>query len=165
MSSANDFDYLLETWDIVNRRKKVRSLYDDPEANQQAEWEEFPAVCGMGSKYCDGRVMVDHFEGTYPSGLTVKGLNIRIYNPETETWSLLWLSNRQPPDLEPLVGKFENGEGRFESFIVTQDGRRVLVRYLLNQFTDKSFHWQQDFSLDGGETWESNWIMEHTRRH
>jgi len=21
MSSANDFDYLLETWDIVNRRK------------------------------------------------------------------------------------------------------------------------------------------------
>jgi hypothetical protein len=33
----------------------VRSLYDDPESNQQAEWEEFSGVAGMGTKYCDGR--------------------------------------------------------------------------------------------------------------
>ena len=55
MSGTTDFDFWLHTWDVVNKRKKVRSLYDDPESNQQAEWEEFSGVAGMGTKYCDGR--------------------------------------------------------------------------------------------------------------
>jgi len=77
---------------------------------------------------------------------------------------MLWLDNRQPPDFEPLVGKFENGVGRFYSTITTQDGRLVHVRFLLDQFTEESLHWQQDFSMDGGETWETNWVMESTKR-
>ena len=164
MSGTTDFDFFLHTWDVVNKRKKVRSLYDDPEANQQAEWEEFYGFFGMGAKYCDGRVMVDHFEATFPSGQVVKGLNVRVYHQQTGEWSLIWLDNRQPPDLEPLVGKFEDGVGRFESFITTQDDRKVLVRYQIDQFTEETFHWQQAFSMDGGETWEVNWIMESTKR-
>ncbi len=164
MSGTTDFDFWLHTWDVVNKRKKVRSLYDDPESNQQAEWEEFSGVAGMGTKYCDGRVMIDPYEATFPSGQVVKGVNVRVYNLETGEWSMLWLDNRQPPDFEPLVGKFENGVGRFYSTITTQDGRLVHVRFLLDQFTEESLHWQQDFSMDGGETWETNWVMESTKR-
>jgi hypothetical protein len=165
MSGTTDFDFWLHTWDVVNKRKKVRSLYDDPESNQQAEWEEFSGVAGRGTKYCDGRVMVDPYEATFPSGQVVKGVNVRTYNPETGEWSMLWFDNRQPPDFEPLVGKFEDGVGRFDSTITTQDGRLVHVRFMLEQVTEESLHWQQDFSMDGGETWETNWIMESTRRH
>ena len=164
MSGANDFDYLLHTWDVVNKRKKVHSLYDDPEANHQAEWEEFYGFFGMGAKYCDGLVMVDHFEATFPSGQIVKGLNVRVYNPATGAWSMLWFDDRQPPNFEPLVGTFENGVGRFENSLITRDGRKVLVRFLIDQFTEKTFRWQQAFSLDGGETWDVNWSMESTKR-
>jgi hypothetical protein len=48
-SGANDFDYLLHTWDVVNKRKKVRSLYDDPEANQQPSGKNFTASLGWAS--------------------------------------------------------------------------------------------------------------------
>ncbi len=164
MSGTTDFDFFLHTWDVVNKRKKVRSLYENPEDNQEAPWEEFPAICGMGTKYCDGRVMIDHYEATFPSGQVVKGVNVRAYNPETGEWSFIWLDNRQTPDFEPLIGKFENGVGRFDSFITTTDGRRVLVRFLLDQFTEETFRWQQLFSMDEGKTWDANWIMESTIR-
>ncbi|GCE08045.1 DUF1579 domain-containing protein [Dictyobacter aurantiacus] len=164
MSDITDFDFFLHTWDVVNKRKKVNSLYENPEDNQEAEWEEFTGVSGMGTKYCDGRVMVDHYEGMFPSGQVVKGVNVRAYNPETGEWSFIWLDNRQAPDFEPLVGKFENGVGRFDSFITTNDGRRVLVCFQLDQFTENSFRWQQSFSMDDGKTWDVNWIMESTRR-
>lgn len=163
MASANDFDIWLHTWDIHNRRKKVRSLYDDPEKNQEAEWEEFSAVCGWGTKYCDGLVMVDHYEGMY-SGQVTRGLNVRAYNPETGEWSIVWLSNRQPPDFDPMVGRFENGVGTFYGSIVTGDGRKVLVRFVLEKLSEDALHWEQAFSMDGGEHWEANWIMESTRR-
>ena len=48
--------------------------------------------------------------------------------------------------------------------LTTQDGRKVLVRYQIDQFTEETFHWQQAFSMDGGETWDVNWIMESTKQ-
>ena len=159
----DNFDFWLHTWDVHNKRKKVRSLYDDPEHNREAEWEEFSAVCGMGAKYCDGRVMVDHYEGCYPDGRVTKGLNIRTFDPATQEWSLVWLDNYQPADFTPLVGKFQDGVGRFEQRIHLH-GKLVHVRYILDQFTENSLRWQQAFSMDGGETWDINWIMESTRR-
>ena len=38
MSGTTDFDFWLHTWDVVNKRKKVRSLYDDPESNLMLGW-------------------------------------------------------------------------------------------------------------------------------
>jgi hypothetical protein len=32
-----------------------------------------------------------------------------------------------------------------------------------SEITPNSARWEQAFSLDGGETWETNWIMESTR--
>lgn len=165
MSGSHDFDFWLHTWDVHNRRKKVNSLYEDPEDNQQAEWEEFSGVAGMGATYCDGRVTIDHFEATFPSGALVKGVNVRTFDSETGLWSMLWFDNRQPADFEPLVGGFAEGVGTFNSFIITQDGRRVLVRFLLDNFTEESLRWQQAFSLDDGQTWDVNWVQELTKRH
>lgn len=163
MTGMNDFDFWLDTWEVMNKRKKVKSLYDDPERNKEAEWEEFYGTSGWGKKYCDGRVMVDHFKTTFPSGQEVKGLNVRAYDPERDEWSIVWLDNRSPPDFEPLVGKFSNGVGIFNSKITTKDGRELLVKFTIKRPSDTTIHWEQAFSSDNGNTWEVNWIMESKR--
>lgn len=163
MSGAHDFDFWLHTWDVVNKRRKVYSLYENPEGNQEAEWEEFTGVAGMGTVHCDGRVMVDHYEGKNPDGRVIKGLNVRTFDPETQEWSLVWLDNYQPADFTPLVGKFQDGVGRFTQ-VIQLHGKPVHVRYTLDNFTENSLRWRQAFSMDGGETWDTNWIMEFTKR-
>ncbi len=96
----DNFDFWLHTWDVHNKRRKVRSLYDDPERNREAEWEEFSAVCGMGTKYCDGRVMVDHFEDAIPKVVVRRGTRPDIpdavgKNLERYSWIvvLTWSGN------------------------------------------------------------------------
>ena len=43
------------------------------------------------------------------------------------------------------------------------DGRAILVRYAWSNITPNSAHFEQAFSVDGGKTWEVNWIAVDTR--
>jgi hypothetical protein len=158
-----DFDFLLSTWNVVNRRRKIWSILEEPERNNEVEWEEFPAVGGMGRKLLDGRMIVDHYEGTFPGGLRVLGATIRAYDPETKLWSLVWLDNRQPPDFTPLLGRFEDGVGRFEQDLTTKEGRPLKVRFIWDDITSDAARWRQELSLDGSENWDTNWLMEFTK--
>jgi hypothetical protein len=38
------------------------------------------------------------------------------------------------------------------------------VRYIWSDITETSARWEQAFSVDDGRTWETNLIMEFTRR-
>lgn len=38
------------------------------------------------------------------------------------------------------------------------------VRYTWSGITADSARWEQAYSVDGEQTWETNWIMEFTRR-
>ena len=42
-------------------------------------------------------------------------------------------------------------------------GRPIRIRFIWSKITSSSAQWEQAFSLDGGQTWETNWIMEMTR--
>src|SRR6266545_2279533 len=105
-SGEADFDFLLGSWNVLNRRRKVHSLYADPARNKDASWEEFPATAGRGVRQLDGSVIIDHYEGRFPSGRLVKGMTIRAFDQAAHLWSIVWLDNWQPPDFTPLVGKF-----------------------------------------------------------
>jgi hypothetical protein len=161
---AHDFDFELVTWDIVNKRRKKASLYENPETNKDAEWEEFPAIVGPGAKMLDGRVAVAPWEGTFPSGEKRLGMTVRAFDPSARLWSFAWLDNFNPPDFTPLVGKFENGVGLFEHEITTTDGRLLRERFIWTVISDDQRKWQQEFSLDDGVTWDANWVMEFTKR-
>jgi hypothetical protein len=164
IAGEHDFDFELHTWDIVNKRRKKPSLYDHPETNKDAEWEEFDAVAGPGEKKLDGRVIVIPWKGTFSNGEKRLGLTIRAFDPATGLWSFAWLDNFNPPDFTPLVGKFENGVGKFEHVITTTDGRPLRERFIWTHISEDAKRWQQEFSLDDGATWEVNWIMDFTRR-
>ena len=59
------------------------------------------------------------------------------------------------------VGRFENGVGKFyveDNF----KGKPIRVRYLWTK-TSGIPHWEQAFSIDGGATWETNWVMDFRR--
>lgn len=158
-NGINDFDYFHGHWHIANRRLVGR-------LQGSTEWEHFeasghvrPLPAGIGN--------YDDFVPTaWRPGFV--GMSLRIFNPATQLWSIYWLENQtgglNPAGslLPPVVGKFVDGIGVFESDDEL-DGRPIRVRYTWSGITANSARWEQAMSADGGLNWETNWVMDHTR--
>jgi hypothetical protein len=88
---------------------------------------------------------------------------VRGYDPKAQTWAIWWLDGRDAHTIgPPVIGRFENGVGVFEGDD-TFAGRPIKVRFVWSKVTQRSAHWEQAFSPDGGKTWETNWVMDLTR--
>ena len=149
-----DFDFFVGRWKIYNRRLRGR-------LNGSTDWEEFegatiarPVLGGLGN--------LDECTMERASG-QLKGMTVRLYNPESRQWSLYWADNVKSGILQtPMVGGFENGRGEFygqEPF----EGKQIFSRFIWSEITETSCRWEQAFSPDGGKTWETNWIMDFVR--
>jgi hypothetical protein len=149
----HDFDFLPGRWQIANERLLER-------LNGCTEWEHFPAtqnawmiLGGIGN-------MDDFVTETWRPGFI--GMSLRLFNPATQLWSIYWMSN-QTGKLEPaVVGAFKDGIGIFEGEDMLE-GKPIRVRFTWSGITEKSALWEQAFSDDGGQTWETNWIMRMIR--
>ena len=62
----------------------------------------------------------------------------------------------------PLYGWFEGGRGEFLGDD-TFGGRPIRVRFVISQVDAETARFEQAFSIDGGKTWEVNWIATDTR--
>jgi hypothetical protein len=148
----NDFDFFIGTWDAPQRRLRTWLVGSD-------DWEEFPAstVC---YRMFDGAANVD--EITFPT-LGSSGMSVRLYDPSTELWSIYWASTKMPGVLgPPVTGRFTDGVGDFFGGD-EHEGRAVRVHYRWSNITATTARWQQAFSADGGENWETNWVMDFRR--
>lgn len=157
MNSAGvaDFDFLMGCWNVAHRRLKVRLADCD-------DWEVFRGT-SQAQKTLGGLGNIDDNVLDIASG-TYRALTIRAFDRETNTWSIWWLDGRQPGRLDvPVVGRFEAGIGTFFAHD-TWEGKPLLVRFLWTQVHTESPRWEQAFSLDGGATWETNWVMDFARR-
>jgi hypothetical protein len=148
----NDFDFFTGTWDIANR---WRTDFLD----ETSEWEEFPGV-SYASRHFSGGANFDEIE--FPTK-GFAGLTIRLFDREREEWALYWASQRTGKLFPPVFGRFKDGRGEFFGDD-THAGQPVLARFIWSGITGNSARWEQAFSVDGGETWLDNWIMECTRR-
>jgi hypothetical protein len=144
MSGTNDFDFLLGSWNFRNRRRTIPYSL-----SQDGEWEEFVASL-TGATYLDGKVIIEQYEGTFPSGEKWLGLAIRTFDQQKQHWSIRWLDNRNPPDFRPLLGTFEDGVGLFSQVIETPDGQPLHVRFTWDEITANTARGPQTFSFDGG---------------
>jgi hypothetical protein len=152
-ATSHDFDFLLGRWTVRNRRL-VERLADS------SEWDEFdaktaarPLPAGLGNE--------DVFCTDYGGGFV--GMAFRFFDPETELWSIYWADTRRPGLLDaPVVGSFDGDAGVFEGDAI-HDGRPIRVRFVWSRVTTASPRWEQAFSADDGETWETNWIMDFAR--
>jgi hypothetical protein len=146
-----DFDFLIGSWTVEHRRLTQRLV-------GATDWDTFrgTAVCRA---VLDGVGNVD--EITLPA-LGAVGMTVRLFNRATGSWSLHWSSSLTGTFEPPVVGGFEDGVGRFYGDDV-HDGRPIRVRYVWDGITPTAARWQQAFSVDHGQTWETNWVMAFTR--
>ncbi len=155
LGSPTDFDFFIGNWDVKHQRLRARLA-------GSTEWECFSG-CSIASKILGGYGNIDDNILNLPSG-TYRAATLRSFDPRSTTWSIWWLDSRTPGTLDvPVVGRFDNGVGTFIAND-TFEGKPVVVRFRWSVPAPDSPRWEQAFSPDGGETWETNWIMEFTRR-
>ena len=151
--TASDFDFFMGRWDVRNRWLAHRLAGSD-------EWEEFdskvaarPLPAGMGNE----DVFCTDFDGGFV------GMSFRFFDPASGLWSIYWADSRRPGLLDPPVIGSLSGDG---GVFLGEDlfaGRPILVRFLWSGVTTPTPRWEQAFSDDEGETWETNWVMDFTR--
>lgn len=149
-----DFDFLMGIWSC-RHRYRVRRLAGCE------DWIEFDGTCAA-RKILDGYGNIDESDIGFP-GDRYRGMSLRTWDPGTARWSIYWLDSRRPGRLTPPVrGGFDKGIGLFhgdDEF----DGRAIRVRFLWSRITAEAARWEQAFSLDEGNSWETNWYMDFTR--
>jgi hypothetical protein len=152
-STVRDFDFWFGSWKVHNWRLRERLAGSD-------EWDEFEAT-SEARPILDGLGNFDEFRTDYLGGFV--GSSMRFFDPETRQWWIYWADSRRSGELDPpVVGAFDGDVGIFEGSD-TFEGRPILVRYTWSGVTTPTPRWEQAFSEDGGETWETNWIMDFTR--
>ena len=151
------FDFFLGSWDQVNRKKvKLVDRADTEWVEFESRSEVWPLLGGLGN--------VDTFRAPrFPGRPGFEGCSLRLFEPGTGLWRIWWASTAAPGNLDPpTVGRFVGDVGVFECDDVLE-GVEVKVRFTWKDITADSAVWEQSFSFDGGECWETNWITRHTR--
>jgi hypothetical protein len=149
-----DFDFFVGTWRALNRRLRERLKGSN-------EWEEFEGRNVM-HKILGG---IGNFDEVvfYREGGQTEGATLRLYNPETHEWSIYWASSVGVNNLfPPMIGKFENGRGLFYAY-EPFEGQHIYSRFVWTHEGDNNCRWEQAFSADGGQTWETNWTADFVR--
>jgi hypothetical protein len=151
--SARDFDFWMGHWNVHNRYRPTRLAGSDA-------WDEFESTV-VARPLLDGLGNQDEFRTDYDGGFI--GMSFRFFDPGTRQWVIYWADSRRPGALDPPVwGSFSGDTGVFEGADVL-DGRPIRVRFTWSRVDTPSPRWEQEFSADDGQSWESNWIMEFTR--
>ncbi|HTV14839.1 MAG TPA: hypothetical protein VME68_08995 [Acidobacteriaceae bacterium] len=150
---AHDFDFEVGTWKIHLRRLADRLA-------GSSTWIEFDGT-STTRKILGGRGNLEQFETDSPSG-HIEGLTLRLYDPQTHQWRIYWANQNDGQVGTPMIGSFHDGVGEFYDQEFWK-GRSVYVRFLWSQITPNSAHFEQSYSVDGGKTWEVNWITDQTR--
>lgn len=149
----NDFDFFIGSWKGRQRRLRER-------LKGSQSWGEFDSTT-VARKVLDGLGNIDEVTMYRESGV-FRGLTLRLFNPETQQWSIFWADSSGNGLGAPMVGEFKDGRGEFydcEPF----EGKRIFSRFIWTHDSADTCHWEQAFSPDGGATWETNWMMDFTR--
>ena len=152
-NGPHDFDFEVGTWKIHLRRLADRLAGSNT-------WVEFDGTTTT-RKILGGRGEIEQFETDSPNG-HIEGLTLRLYDPQTHQWRIYWANQNDGQVGTPMIGSFHDGVGEFYDQEFWK-GRSVCVRFLWSQITPNSAHFEQSYSVDGGKTWEVNWITDQTR--
>lgn len=150
---AEAFDFFPGEWTVRHRRLNQRLA-------GCRDWTEFEGrtvvqktLGGLGNM--DDNIL-DLPEGPY------RAMTIRQFDPAAGLWSIWWCDARYPGLDTPMKGAFRDGVGTFLAEEVFEN-RPIVVRFLWSGISATTARWEQAFSEDGGETWETNWIMDFER--
>jgi hypothetical protein len=156
MSSApTDFDFVIGNWFVKHRRLKERLA-------NCTEWVEFDGEMST-QKILGGFGNIEDNILRLPEQ-DVRAIALRSYDRNTKNWSIWWLDGRYPGQIDvPVVGKFIDGVGTFFANDTFQE-IPIIVRFIWRQIGVDLLRWEQAFSADEGESWETNWTMDFRRQ-
>jgi hypothetical protein len=144
-----DFNWEIGTW-----RTTVQVLAD-PLSESPDQWLEFAGTSTV-RPLVDRRANVVELDVSGPNG-RIEGLNLRLYEPQAQRWSLTFVNLRDGLLTPAVYGGFRDGVGEFYGDDQL-DGRPIKVRFLIVRPSRDVARFEQAFSADGGTTWETNWI-------
>jgi hypothetical protein len=151
---SHDFDFEIGAW--TTHIKRLQHPLSG--STQWVEYEGTSIVKGL----LGGRANVVELSVAGAAG-RIEGLSLRLYAPQAQQWSLNYSNLSDGHLTTPVIGEFRDGRGLFYG----QDSlgeRAILVRFIISDIKADSCHFEQAFSSDGGQTWETNWIATDTRR-
>ncbi|MDO9474830.1 MAG: DUF1579 domain-containing protein [Caulobacter sp.] len=148
-----DFDFFIGRWSVAHRRLARRLADCD-------DWIAFDGTC-VTRHILQGQGNMDDNIVNLP-GDPYAAVSTRLYDPGTGLWSVYSIDARSLTIDPPVRGRFEAGAGTFLGEDVLE-GRPIRVRFLWSDITPLTARWSQAFSPDGGDSWETNWIMDFTR--
>lgn len=149
-TAPTDFDFIIGDWRVAHRRLNARLA-------GCTEWSEFGGhsttrtILGGFGNLEDSLI-------AFPGG-AFRAVAMRSYCAAARSWSIWWLDGRNPTMLDtPVVGQFNDGVGVFYAEDAL-DGRPIQIRFIWTARADEPPRWEQAFSADRGQSWETNWVM------
>jgi hypothetical protein len=145
-----DFDFFIGDWTVVAKRLR------------HGTWEPVTGTTRV-LQILQGAGNVDEDEFQLADQVYVGGM-LRLFDAQRNAW-LTYGINRDSGGLQPpLSGRFQGGRGLFYGDDTWQ-GRPIKVRHVYSHpgGVPASCRWEQAFSLNGGDEWETNWVIDFHR--
>lgn len=141
---SHDFDFDLGVWhtEITRRLHPLTSS------------TETMSLSGTVTirKVWAGKAQIEEIEADGPKGHW-EGMSLFLYDPVAHQWSQTFIGSAAGVFTPGLVGSFHDGVGElFQQD--TLDGRSILVRATWSNITPTSHQYEEDYSADGGKTWD-----------
>ena len=154
--ASHDFDFETGAWTT-----KVRVLRN-PLSGAAADWADYQGT-SIIRPLMDGRSNLVELSVAGTRG-KIEGVALRLYSPQAHQWSLNYAGMGDGLLTAPVFGGFDGkGHGAFYGRDML-GARAILVRFLITQVSPAEAHFEQAYSVDGGVSWEVNWIAVDTRR-
>lgn len=153
-AGAAGFDFLHGDWTVRHRKLAKRLAGSDTWFDFDGTLSVRPILGGLGN--VDDNVLDD------PNGRYL-ATSLRLFDPKARTWTIWWLDGRNPAVETPVVGVFSGRQGAFFADDAWE-GRPIRVRFTYEDQAPGRAQWTQAFSADGGASFETNWIMDFTRK-
>jgi hypothetical protein len=151
----HDFDWEIGNWDTHLKRLR------EP-LSGKTDWVEYTGT-SVVKPVMGARANLVELDVRGGAG-RIAGVSLRLYQPASGQWTLHFANLANGLMTDPMHGAFKDGQGSFYGRD-TLNGHAVLVRFLIVPIDAARWRFEQAYSADGGQRWETNWIAVDTRRN
>ena len=153
MSDVSDFDFWMGEWTVQNRRLRERLAGSD-------EWEEFEARARRGRSSAASATRTSSAPTTTAASSACRSDSSTRRRGSGRSTGPTAAARASSTRRSSARSRATPASSRATT---RSSGRPIRVRFTWSRVTTPTPRWEQAFSDDGGETWETNWVNDFTR--